>query len=36
VVWPGATVAAGEHLVDVVRAGTDVTIDATAATPAGR
>ena len=33
VVWPGATVEAGEHLVDVVRASTDVTIHATAATP---
>jgi NDP-sugar pyrophosphorylase family protein len=36
VVWPGAKVAAGEHLVDVVRAGTDVTVDAAAATPPGR
>jgi NDP-sugar pyrophosphorylase family protein len=33
VVWPGATVEAGEHLVDAVRAGTDVTVHTTAATP---
>lgn len=26
VVWPGATVAAGEHLVDAVRVGTDLTV----------